>query len=114
MSNQNSIYAFFARAEDRAVGMMIDTSSEEKWMNSVRRAVGIPDAEIHLVHEGEWNAPIVKSVDQNPNTFIKGIQDYFLSQNLPPMSKADFSREHLGDLKSAVTGLVVALIKHPN
>lgn len=114
MSNQNSIYAFFARAEDRAVGMMIDTSSEEKWMNSVRRAVGIPDAEIHLVHEGEWNAPIVKSVDQNPNTFIKGIQDYFLSQKLPLMSKADFLREHLGDLKSAVTGLVVALIKHPN
>ncbi|MCC6569021.1 MAG: hypothetical protein IT315_07270 [Anaerolineales bacterium] len=114
MSNQNSIYAFFARAEDRAVDMMIDTSSEEKWMSSVRRAVGIPDAEIHLVHEGEWNAPVVKSVEQNPNTFIKGIQDYFLSQNLPPMSKADFSRKHLGDLKSAVTGLVVALIKHPN
>ncbi len=114
MSNQTSIYAFFARAEDRAVGMMIDTSSEEKWMNNIRRAVGMPDAEIHLIHEGKWNAPVVKTVDQNPSTFIKGIQDYFISQNLPPMSKADFSREHLGDLKSAVTGLVVALIKHPN
>lgn len=113
MTNNKSIYAFFARDEDWAVGMMIDTTSDEKWMNIIRRSVGMPDAEIHLIREGEWKAPTVESVDQNPNTFIKGIQEYFLSQNLPPMSKADFSREHLGDLKSPF-GLVVTLIKHPN
>ena len=78
MSNQKSIYAFFARAEDRAVGMMIDTSSEEKWMNNIRRAVAMPDAEIHLVREGEWNAPAIKSVEQNPNTFVKGESRYLI------------------------------------
>lgn len=114
MSQKNSVYAFFARAENRAVATMIDTSSEEKWMNNIRRAVGMPDVEIHLIREGEWKAPAIKSVDQNPETFIEGIQDYFASKNLPPMAKKDFQREHLGDLKSAVTGLVVALIKHPN
>jgi hypothetical protein len=51
-------------------------------------------------------------VDQGSEVCIEGIQKYFDANNLRPMARDDFAREHLGDMKSAMTGLMVVLINH--
>ncbi len=112
MAPNNTIYAFFIRAEERSVAVMIDMSSDEKWQNNIRRAVNNPNAKVVLVREGDWEAPKLKSVDQSAEICLEGIQKYFTSNNLRPMSQGDFAREHLGDMKSAMTGLMVILISH--
>ena len=106
------LYAFFVRAEERAIGLMLDTSSDEKWVNNIRRAVNMPNVEVNLVEEDDWSPPGLDSVNEDPKKFIPAIQNYFKQHNLLPMSQADFKREHLGDLKSEMTGLMVILIKH--
>ncbi|MEW6240544.1 MAG: hypothetical protein AB1564_07015 [Chloroflexota bacterium] len=112
MPPSDTIYAFFVRAEERSVAVMIDTSSDEKWQNNIRRAVNNPNAEVVLVREGEWEAPKLKSVEQGVEACVEGIQKYFSANKLRPMSQGDFAREHLGDMKSAMTGLMVILISH--
>lgn len=112
MPPPNKIYAFFVRAEERSVAAMIDTSPDGKWQNNIRRAVNDPNAEVVLVREGEWEAPKLNSVNQGAEICIEGIQKYFGANKLRPMTQSDFAREHLGNMKSAMTGLMVVLISH--
>jgi hypothetical protein len=112
MPSNSTIYAFFVRAEERSVAVMIDTSSDEKWQNNIRRAINDANAKVVLIREGDWEAPKLKSVDQGSEVCIEGIQKYFDTNNLRPMARDDFAREHLGDMKSAMTGLMVVLINH--
>jgi len=112
MSPDDALYAFFVRAEERDIAMMLDTSSDEKWKNNIRKAANMPNAEVHLIREGEWEAPKLRSVDEGSAPCIKGIQKYFATHNLPLMSRDDFAREYLGDMKSAMTGLLVVLVRH--
>ncbi len=111
ISTDDALYAFFVRAEESEF-IMLDTTTDEKWESIVRRNANMPNAEVYLVREGEWESPKLRSVDEGSKSCIDGIQKYFTAHNLPPMSSNDLARKHLGDMKNPMTGLLVVLVRH--
>ncbi len=114
MSNSPTLYAFFLRVEDRLIKTVMDIASDEKWIETIRKATN-SDSEVILVREGSWNAPKVSSLDDNE---IQNCQDAIISaiQRAKPHVFLQISiediRRHMGWLTSAATGLLVVIVSH--
>jgi hypothetical protein len=110
----DAVYAFFVRADESAFPSVIDTSGFEKWRANIAEATETVGADVELVPQEEWEAPRLRSVSEGcSERCFEGIQRYFTDHGLPPMSRDDFARQHTGDMKSDITGLLVILVKRP-
>ena len=107
----NPIFAFFVRAVERNVALMLDTSTDEKWKSSIRNSLNHPDAEVHLIKEGQWQAPPIQNVDHDPRELFGPIRGYLNGQHSINLDEGNWEKVHKGDLKSSLTGLLVILIK---
>lgn len=57
---ENHIFAFFARTEGGALGV-IDTSSEEGWKRKLTTTFSVNDAQVSLINQKDWLPPELKS-----------------------------------------------------
>ena len=104
------LYAFFTRAQNRTV-MMVDTTSDEKWKLRIGQHAGLPEAEVILVRDGEWEAPAIADVNEVNERFFPGVRAYLQEHTGRAPDDAELAGMNIGRLSNPMTGLVVFLVK---
>jgi hypothetical protein len=104
------IFLFFARSS-AMFGNVISVSSREDWVSGARAKFGLPDAEVILIQEGEWEAPRLPSIDPDSlrasfPALKAGIKKVLSRQGVSG-AEADQLTENIAVTKNPMTGLAV-------
>jgi hypothetical protein len=95
---------------------VVHTSSDEAWINGIRKAAKSPEAKVVLFRERTWEAPILPSFDaedikDSESEILQAIQKVFVSHGLPKISQEEFTR-NMGWIKNPEETLLVIVVKH--
>jgi len=124
MSQPTTLFAFFAHANTDKFGIVIDSSPMESWIQNIREVTQIPDAEVVLISEEEWDAPKLtlttfddeealdaEVLNTAPAAILPGINRALTSRGVPAMSRDELTGV-MGWIPNPRTGLLVFIIRY--